>query len=65
MTPSATANTYFVRYNGNGATSGSMSNSSHTYNISKALTANNFSRSGYEFIGWSTSADGEVVYTDK
>lgn len=65
MTPSATANTYFVRYNGNGATSGSMSNSSHTYNISKALTANNFSRSGYEFIGWSTSTDGEVVYTDK
>ncbi|MBR5620365.1 MAG: InlB B-repeat-containing protein, partial [Clostridia bacterium] len=36
--------TYSVKYNGNGATSGSMSNQSHTYDTSKNLTANAFKR---------------------
>ena len=44
LTANATANTYAVKYNGNGATSGSMDNSSHTYNVEKALTANAFGR---------------------
>lgn len=38
------ANTYTVVYDGNGATSGSMTSSSHTYDVSKKLTANKFSR---------------------
>ena len=54
-----TANTYSVAYNGNGATGGSMSNSSHTYDVSKALTANAYSRTGYIFNGWNTRADGK------
>ena len=29
------------------------------------LTANAFIRRGYKFLGWATSADGAVVYTDK
>ena len=58
------ANSYTVRYNGNGASSGSTANSSHTYDTAKELTANGFTRSGYEFLGWSTSASGSVVYTD-
>ena len=29
------------------------------------LTANAFTRTGYQFIGWSTSSDGQVVYTDE
>lgn len=51
--------TYSVAYNGNGATGGSMSNSSHTYDVSKALTANAYSRTGYIFNGWNTRADGK------
>lgn len=30
-----------------------------------ALTENAFIRRGYKFLGWATSADGAVVYTDK
>ena len=36
--------TYTVQYNGNGATSGSMINSTHTYDTAKKLTANAYQR---------------------
>ena len=39
-----TPNTYTVAYNGNGYTGGSTSSSSHTYDVSKNLTANGFER---------------------
>ncbi|MDD7614843.1 MAG: InlB B-repeat-containing protein, partial [Clostridiaceae bacterium] len=39
-----TANTYKVKYNGNGATSGSTETSTHTYDIAKNLTANGYKR---------------------
>ena len=65
LTAKWTANPYSVKYNGNGATSGSMSNSSHVYNTSSNLTANNFAKKGYSFQGWATSANGAVVYADK
>ncbi len=58
-----TANTYYVRYNSNGG-SGSMSNSTHTYNSYKSLTSNAFSRTGYTFSGWATSSTGSMSYTD-
>ena len=38
------ANTYTVAYNGNGATGGSTASSSHTYDVTKALTANGYYR---------------------
>ena len=44
LTAQFAANTYSVKFNGNGATSGSMNNESFTYGIAKALTANAFSR---------------------
>lgn len=50
-------NTYNVKYNANGGT-GTMSNSIHTYDTAKALTANAFTRTGYTFAGWNTKADG-------
>lgn len=53
-----TANIYTVKYNGNGATSGSTASSTHTYNSAKTLTANGFTRAGYTFTGWNTKADG-------
>lgn len=36
--------TYYVKYNGNGSTSGSMSNSTHIYGTAKTLTANAYKR---------------------
>jgi uncharacterized repeat protein (TIGR02543 family) len=58
-----TANTYTVIYNANGGT-GTMANSSHTYDVAKALTANAFAYGDYEFVGWSATANGEIEYTD-
>jgi len=54
--------TYSVKYNGNGNTGGSMANTSHTYNSSGNLRTNAFSKTGYVFSGWATSANGSVVY---
>ena len=59
-----TANTYTIKYNGNGNTGGSTSSSTHTYDSSKALTKNGFTKTGYAFKGWATSASGPVVYMD-
>ncbi|HQP80866.1 MAG TPA: InlB B-repeat-containing protein, partial [Paludibacteraceae bacterium] len=55
---------YTVTYNGNGATGGSTANSSHTYDVFHTLTTNGFTKTGYTFSGWATSASGAVVYTN-
>ena len=60
-----TANTYTVTFNGNGNTGGSMSDMNFTYDEPQNLTANAFTRTGYAFAGWATSADGDVVFTDQ
>ena len=52
-------NNYKVRYNGNGATSGTMTDSAHVYDTSKVLTRNAYARTGYTFTGWNTKADGK------
>ena len=57
--------TYTIKYNGNGATSGSTTSSSHTYDEEKELTANGFSRTGYNFAGWATISNGNVKYSNK
>ncbi len=56
-------NTYKVAYNSNGG-SGSMSSSTHTYDIAKNLTSCKFSKEGYVFVGWATSPNGSVEYSD-
>ena len=58
------ANTYAVKFNANGG-SGTLANQSFTYGTAKALTANAFTRTGYTFAGWATSASGAKVYNDK
>ena len=58
------ANAYTVKFNANGGT-GTMANESFTYGTSKALTANAFTRTGYSFQGWATSASGAKTYSDK
>ena len=57
--------TYTIVFNKNGGT-GTMSDLSMTYDRSKNLTANAFTRSGYNFAGWNTKADGTGTgYADK
>ena len=59
------AHQYTVKFDANGGT-GSMSDQSHTYGVSKALTANAFTKIGYNFTGWNTAADGTgTSYTNK
>ena len=55
---------YTVKFNANGG-SGTMSNQSFAYGEAKNLTANAFTRTGYTFQGWATSASGAKVYSDK
>lgn len=58
-------NNYKVRYNGNGATSGTMTDSSHVYDTAKVLTRNAYARTGYTFTGWNTKSDGKgTAYAD-
>ena len=52
-------NTYVIKYNGNGSTSGSMTDSSCTYDTAFSLSKNTFSRKGYLFCGWNTQSDGK------
>lgn len=49
---------YQVRYDGNGADSGSVGNSSHVYGTNSRLNTNNFRKKGYTFAGWNTKKDG-------
>ena len=49
-------NTYTISFNGNGATSGSMSSQTKTYGVTLTLRTNTYARTGYNFLGWSTSS---------
>ena len=49
---------YTVSYNGNSATSGSMTSDSARYNKNYTAKENTFIKEGYEFVGWNTAADG-------
>lgn len=58
-----TANSNTVTFNSNTG-SGSMSSQSITTDVATSLTTNSFTKSGYTFAGWATSAGGAVVYTN-
>lgn len=61
-----TENTYTIKFNANGG-SGSMSNmTSCYYDNSYTLTANAFTKTGYTFLGWSTSSTAtSATYANK
>ncbi len=53
------ANTYTIKFNGNGSTSGKMSSlTSRKYGSSYKLSANKFKKKGYVFTGWNTKKNG-------
>ena len=56
-----TPNTYTVSYNANGG-SGAPSAQTKTYGINLTLSSTKPTRSGYNFLGWSTTSGGGVVY---
>ena len=56
---------YTVRYNSNGG-SGYMANSTHKIDEYSYLSQNEFTRSGYKFLGWSTNkSDVRPTYYDQ
>ena len=59
------ANTYKVTFNGNGSTSGSMSDQNFTYGTAQNLTANGFSKTGHTFAGWATTSTGTKAYNNQ
>ena len=57
---------YTIKYDGNGATSGSTPDSDHIYDIKKNMSKNQYERTGYIFDGWNTEKDGSGdAYTDE
>ena len=52
-----------VFFNANGGT-GTMAAQTFTPGVAQNLSANAFTRPGYTFKGWATSAGGSVVYAD-
>ena len=53
------ANTYTIAFNKNSeSATGEMADLEMTYGVEKNLTNNTFTRTGYEFGGWNTKADG-------
>lgn len=58
-------NSYTISFDGNGSTSGTMQPLGMKYGTAKNLTANEYSRTGYTWSGWSTNSDGTgTSYTD-
>lgn len=59
-------NAYSIRFDGNGADAGSMEPQSMVYGVAAELKANVYTRTGYQFAGWNTDADGSGTgYTDR
>lgn len=53
-----------LSFDGNGATGGSMASQTLATDASITLPANTFTRTGYTFAGWSTTAGGAVEYAN-
>lgn len=62
---SVTRAQYTIKFDSNGGT-GTMGDISVKYATSQNLPVNSFTRSGYDFIGWNTEADGSgTSFTDE
>ena len=54
-------NTYKIKFNKNGATSGKMSDQTFTYDKDAKLRTNAFQKKGYEFVGWKVGETDTVL----
>ena len=50
--------TYYIAFDGNESTGGSMSNVTMNYDVAQTLPKSTFTRYGYQFSGWNTKQDG-------
>ncbi len=64
LTATFTPNTYTVHFHRNGG-AGDVVEQNFTYDVAQNLTANTYTKTGYNFAGWATAADGSVVYADE
>lgn len=62
-TPDNSSYYYTVSFDANGG-SGTMADQTFRSNEAQTLTSNSFTLEGYAFIGWSTTPDGVVAYTN-
>ena len=60
VTATFTGKTYNINYVSNGGT-GTTNSTSATFGTAATLAENAFTKTGYNFKGWSTTADGEAV----
>ncbi|MEG1536568.1 MAG: InlB B-repeat-containing protein, partial [Clostridia bacterium] len=58
-----TGNANTVTFNANGGV-GTIANQTIKNGATANLTANTFTKHGYEFAGWATTANGAMAYTD-
>ena len=68
ITATYAANIYTVAFDDNvddSSVTGTMASQPFTYGTAQNLTDNAFTRTGYTFSGWATSADGTVAYDDE
>ena len=60
-----TVDTYTIAFNKNAEDAiGETASVTATYDSTRSLTSNGFSRVGYDFAGWATSSTGEVAFAD-
>ena len=57
--------TYTITFHGNGSTGGSTAAVTCTYGKDCTFTANGFTRTKHDFVGWSTSSTGTKNYNDR
>jgi uncharacterized repeat protein (TIGR02543 family) len=56
--------TYTVSFNSNGGSGTTMSDQTFTSGVSQNLSTNTYTKTGYDFSGWSTTTEGSVEYID-
>ena len=59
-----TPNTYIIHFDSNSGT-GVMDDMECEFHVDYVLNANQFTKTGYDFVGWSLTPDGEVALADK
>ena len=60
-----TPNLNIIKFDGNGATSGTMADQTGYTNSTIILNENMYQKEGYSFVGWSTMIDGDIAFANK